>query len=124
MFSVTNTGMNFRPLCTANVCPTRSGRMVERRDHVFTTFFWFCRFMSSTFLIRWRSMNGPFLTLRAMSFSFCSCRGLKPEACALAHSLVAPLDDELGGALVDAGLVALGGLAPGADRVRIALPRL
>src|SRR5207302_1148824 len=30
MFSVTNTGMNFRPLCTANVCPTRSGRMIDR----------------------------------------------------------------------------------------------
>src|SRR5882672_10215183 len=67
MFSVTNTGMNLRPLCTAKVCPTRSGRMVERRDHVFTTFFWLCRFMSSTFLIRWRSMNGPFLTERAIS---------------------------------------------------------
>src|SRR5207248_5253308 len=67
MFSVTKTGMNLRPLCTAKVCPTRSGRMVERRDRVFTTFFWFCRFMSSTFLIRWRSMNGPFLTERAIS---------------------------------------------------------
>src|SRR5205814_7543757 len=54
MFSVTNTGMNLRPLCTANVCPTRSGRIVLRRDQVLTTFFWFCRFMSSTFLIRWR----------------------------------------------------------------------
>src|SRR5207237_9132825 len=64
MFSVTNTGMNLRPLCTAKVCPTRSGRIVLRRDQVLTTFFWFCRFMSSTFLIRWRSMNRPFLTYR------------------------------------------------------------
>src|SRR5947209_10837152 len=107
MFSVTNTGMNFRPLCTANVCPTRSGRMVERRDHVFTTFFWFCRFMSSTFLIRWRSMNGPFFTERAIS-----------------ELPVAPLDDELGRALVDARLVTLGRLPPGADRVRVALSAL
>ena len=39
MFSVTYTGMNFFPLCTATVCPTNSGRMVDRRDHVRTTFF-------------------------------------------------------------------------------------
>jgi len=30
MFSVTNTGINFFPLCTARVCPTKSGEMVER----------------------------------------------------------------------------------------------
>ena len=39
MFSVTNTGMNFRPLCTANVRPTMSGMIVERRDQVLMTFF-------------------------------------------------------------------------------------
>ena len=39
MFSVTYTGMNFLPLCTAIVCPTNSGRIVERRDQVRTTFF-------------------------------------------------------------------------------------
>ena len=32
MFSVTYTGMNFFPLCTATVCPTNSGRIVARRD--------------------------------------------------------------------------------------------
>src|ERR1700739_1884525 len=32
MFSVTYTGMNFFPLCTAIVCPTISGTTVERRD--------------------------------------------------------------------------------------------
>src|SRR5207253_5913315 len=37
-FSVMNTWMNFRPLCTAKVKPTMSGVMVERRDQVFTTF--------------------------------------------------------------------------------------
>ena len=34
MFSVTNTGTNFRPLCTAKVSPTASGRIVLRRDQV------------------------------------------------------------------------------------------
>jgi len=47
--------------------------MVERRDHVFTTFFWFERFISSTFLITCRSMNGPFLMLRPISEL--PCRG-------------------------------------------------
>ena len=39
MFSVTNTGTNLRPLCTAKVRPTASGMMVERRDQVLMTFF-------------------------------------------------------------------------------------
>ena len=34
MFSVTYTGMNFFPLCTAIVWPTISGTTVERRDQV------------------------------------------------------------------------------------------
>src|SRR5438552_13014076 len=34
MFSVMYTGMCCLPLCTAIVSPTKSGRMVERRDHV------------------------------------------------------------------------------------------
>ena len=38
MFSVTYTGMNFFPLCTASVCPTNSGMTVERRDQVLMTF--------------------------------------------------------------------------------------
>jgi hypothetical protein len=38
MFSVTNTGTNFRPLCTANVSPTASGVIVLRRDQVLMTF--------------------------------------------------------------------------------------
>ena len=39
MFSVTNTGTNLRPLCTANVRPTASGVIVLRRDQVLMTFF-------------------------------------------------------------------------------------
>ena len=39
MFSVRYTGINFLPLWTATVWPTNSGRIVERRDQVRTTFF-------------------------------------------------------------------------------------
>ena len=42
MFSVTNTGTNFRPLCTAKVSPTESGVIVLRRDHVLTRTFLLC----------------------------------------------------------------------------------
>jgi len=48
MFSVTYTGMNFFPLCTAIVCPTISGTTVERRDQVRSTFFSLRAFMPST----------------------------------------------------------------------------
>ena len=34
MFSLTNTVMNLRPLCTARLRPTNSGVIVERRDQV------------------------------------------------------------------------------------------
>src|SRR6185436_6484786 len=37
MFSVTYTGMNLRPLCTAKVWPTNSGMIVLARLQVFTT---------------------------------------------------------------------------------------
>ena len=50
MFSVTYTGMNFLPLCTAIVCPTISGMTVERRDQVLMTFFSPPRFITSTLL--------------------------------------------------------------------------
>ncbi len=66
MFSVTNTGTNFRPLCTAKVCPTKSGRTVLRRDQVLMTCFLLPLFASSTFLVRCLSANGPFLIERAM----------------------------------------------------------
>src|SRR5262249_18325375 len=51
-FSVTNTGMNLRPLCTANVKPTMSGVTVERRDQVLTTRFSPDSTMARTFFIR------------------------------------------------------------------------
>src|SRR6266436_6914520 len=56
--------MNFLPLCTASVCPTNSGRMVERRDHVLSTFFWRERFNSSTRLSSRSSTYGPFFSER------------------------------------------------------------
>src|SRR5262249_31043850 len=34
IFSVTNTGLNTLPLCTLNVRPTKSGVIIDRRDHV------------------------------------------------------------------------------------------
>ncbi len=46
MFSVTYTGINFLPLCTAMVWPTISGTTVERRDQVRNTFFSLREFMA------------------------------------------------------------------------------
>src|SRR5882724_2905912 len=66
MFSVTYTGMNFLPLCTAMVCPTISGVMVERRDQVRSTFFSLRAFMPSIFVARCASTNGPFFVDRAI----------------------------------------------------------
>src|SRR5215472_5766911 len=67
MFSVTYTGINFLPLCTAIVWPTNSGRMVERRDQVRTTFFSFDVLSTATLASRCVSVNGPFLTERPIS---------------------------------------------------------
>ena len=51
-----------------------SGRIVERRDHVFTTFFSLRAFIPSTFSCRWPSMNGPFFSERAIVSSYSSTR--------------------------------------------------
>src|ERR1039458_4661163 len=59
--------MNFLPLCTAIVCPMNSGRMVDRRDQVRTTFFSFLAAISATFLTMCVSANGPFFSERLMS---------------------------------------------------------
>ena len=68
MFSVTYTGMNFFPLCTASVWPTISGITVERRDQVLMTFFSFARFITSTFSRSGVSTNGPFFSDLLMMF--------------------------------------------------------
>ena len=62
MFSVTYTGMNFRPLCTASVCPTISGTTVDRRDQVLMTFLSPPRFIASTFSSSGVSTKGPFFS--------------------------------------------------------------
>src|SRR5579872_293076 len=62
--------MNLRPLCTAIVWPMESGTIVERRDHVFTTFFSLRVFSASTFTRRWPSTNGPFFSERAIDSLF------------------------------------------------------
>src|SRR5690349_24948383 len=54
--------MNCLPLCTARVWPMKSGRMVERRDQVRSTFFSFLAFMFATFTLRCSSVNGPFFS--------------------------------------------------------------
>src|SRR5437899_2784890 len=101
MCSVTNTGTNFRPLCTAKVRPTASGAMVERRDHVRMTFLLFVAMASLIFSMRCPSMNGPFFTERGI----------------LSALLPAALDDHAVGSLVVARLQALAELAPGRARM-------
>src|SRR6188474_1174174 len=56
--------MNFFPLWTARVWPTMSGRIVERRDHVFTTRFSPAEFSVAIFSRSGASTKGPFLVER------------------------------------------------------------
>src|SRR6185437_10789655 len=69
MFSLTSTGTCRRPLWTATVRPTISGRIIERRDQVLIGRLLLLWFAASTFLRRCRSMNGPFLSERGISMS-------------------------------------------------------
>src|SRR3954465_7726783 len=62
--------MNLLPLCTAIVCPTKSGEIVDERAQVFTTFFSLREFITSTFRRSLSSMYGPFFTLRAMALPY------------------------------------------------------
>src|SRR5512135_619354 len=64
IFSVTYTGINFLPLCTAKVNPMNSGSMTERLDHVLTSFFSPDEAISFTFFISFSSTNGPFFNDR------------------------------------------------------------
>src|ERR1700756_440571 len=77
--SVTYTGINFLPLCTAIVWPMKSGTIVERRDQVFTTFFSLRVFSPSTFSRRWPSTNGPFFSERAIVLPYSSTRRKRPH---------------------------------------------
>ena len=62
--------MNFFPLGPASVWPTNSGAIVERRDQVFSTFFWRLRFSSSIRASSFSSMYGPFLSERPIPGSY------------------------------------------------------
>ena len=64
MFSVTNTGMNFFPLWTANVWPIMSGMTVDRRDHVLINLRSFVSFMLLDFLEKMTVNKRP-LTYRS-----------------------------------------------------------
>src|SRR4051812_20500240 len=120
------------PLWTPKVRPTKSGVMVERRDQVLIAGGRDApERTSSTFFSRCLSMNGPFLTERAMSLcSFPSQRvlgfgywvlvqtktqNLTPSTRLLLHAAVA--HDHARGALVLARLVAARRLAPRRHRV-------
>src|SRR5215218_1281808 len=58
--------MNLLPLCTAKVCPTKSGSTVLARDHVLITFLLPDAFCASTFFVRASCTKGPFLMLLAI----------------------------------------------------------
>src|ERR1039457_21610 len=94
--------MNFLPLWTASVWPTMSGRIVERRDHVFRTRFSPAAFIAVIFSRSGVSTNGPFFVERDMCFL---------------ESLLAALDDHGVGPLVVARLHALGLPAPRRGRM-------
>src|SRR3990170_4773515 len=98
MFSVTNTGMNLRPLCTAKVNPTMSGVMVDRLDQVLMIFLSFWSIALRSFRSRFGSTYGPFFTDRAT--------GCAP------FPLFPALHDVASGRLVLPGLVPFGRLSP------------
>src|SRR4051812_41692279 len=119
MFSVTYTGMNFLPLCTAIVCPTISGITVDRRDHVRRTFFSLREFRPSTLVRRYPSTNAPFLVERAISprrdvpCNVSLLPNLRDVTTYVSELLLAaPAHDELIGPLVVPRLIATSRLAP------------
>src|SRR5919112_1232979 len=114
MFSVTYTGMNLFPLCTAKVCPTKSGITVLARDHVLTTRFSLREFIEPTRFSRLSWTNGPFFTLLAIVSGLGYNRLLRRFA-----ALPAAHDEPLGRLLGVARLHALL-LAPRADDVAAA----
>src|SRR5688572_5266241 len=116
MFSVTYTGMNFFPLCTAIVWPTISGTTVERRDQVLMTFFSLTRFMPSIFSRSGVSTKGPFFSDLLIT---CLDAPGRSEDRPL-HLFLPALHYETVRVLAMPRLVALGGLAPRRHRVTAA----
>src|SRR5215471_9587127 len=80
-----NTGTCLRPSCTAIVCPSIAGTIMERRDHVLMTFRVPFSFWPSTFLSRWSSTKGPFFRLRGIIR--CSYRFFLPRLRMISRSL-------------------------------------
>src|SRR6478735_6126531 len=101
IWSVMYTGTCCLPLCTAIVSPMNSGRIMERRDQVLIGFLSLVVTALSALATRWWSTNGPFLRERVICY---------PLLLATRH------DHDLG-ALVVAGTVTLGQVAPRIDRV-------
>src|SRR5210317_723221 len=66
MFSVTYTGMNLFPLCTAMVWPTKSGEITDLLDQVLITDFFPESFISRTRFSSLKSIKGPFFSERLM----------------------------------------------------------
>src|SRR5258708_38506025 len=108
MFSVTSTGMCWRPLCTAIVSPTMSGMTIERRDQVLIGLRSFLADATCTFFARCRSTNGPFFSERGIS----------------TYPVLTSLNDHVVRALVVSGLVALCVVAPRPHGGRVTLTRL
>src|SRR5678816_1953344 len=69
--------MNCLPLCTASVCPTISGEIVQRRAHVLSTRFSPFWFIDVIRFSRRSSRNGPFFVLLGIVYCPFSLRFLR-----------------------------------------------
>src|SRR6202140_894967 len=97
------------PLWTAMVSPTKSGVIVERREHVLIGRLSDVARAASTLDCKWWSTNGPFLIERAILVPLTLLRG------------VAAADDHAVGTFVAPCLIALGRRPPGGPRMAAAV---
>src|SRR5258708_8603395 len=103
MFSVMKTELKVFPLCTKNVCPTKSGVTIERRDQVLIGFFALELFILSIFSKRCDSTKGPFFNDLAIKIKLLFAPALENETIArlvFASSLesfgqLSPLPDQV-----------------------------
>jgi len=103
MFSVMKTELKVFPLCTKNVCPTKSGVTIERRDQVLIGFFALELFILSIFSKRCDSTKGPFFNDLAIKIKLLFAPALENET--IARLVFA------------ASLKSFGELSPWTDRV-------
>ena len=82
MFSVMKTELKVFPLCTKNVCPTKSGVTIERRDQVLIGFFALELFILSIFSKRIDSTKGPFFNDLAIKIKLLFAPALENETIA------------------------------------------